>query len=648
MNRIKGIVWFFCCLWMATGCRVDRQMVMNSPDGKTSVSVYVADGGEAFYDVSYEGREVLKGSRLGVVRKDADFSGPLRLGKISEVQTVSGSYRTPAGKKRENAYVMNERSVEWINAQNQRMEVCFCVSDNGVAFRYVFDNEEGCQIEVEKELTSFKFLPTATAWLHPHDNVKEGWAETYPSYEQTYAFAVPVGTRAPKEAGWSFPSLFCTQDSVWVLLAESGLEPPYAGTRLAQDCQEGEYFIRFPEKGETMRPDDPVTPVSNVSCSSPWRVILVGGLKQLVESTWVTDLAPSTELEDLDFVKPGVAAWSWAMEGDESMQYRRQKEYIDYAAEMHWRYVLVDALWDQAIGYEGMKELVEYAASRRVKVLVWYNSAGDWNTTFQTPKNVLIDPVSREAEFERISKMGIAGVKVDFFPGDGPSAIQYYYDMMRDAAKYKLLVNLHGATVPRGWNRTFPNLMTAEAVRGFEYISYQELADQTPAHATMLVLSRNVVAPMDYTPVCFGEIPGVKRVTTNGFEIALTVLFQSGIQHLAEAKEDMEKQPDFVKEYMRGIPESWEDLKFLAGYPGCYVALARKAGGKWYVAGINAEKHTKKLSLDLSDLGIAGSGFILSEGESDRDFSKKELVLTDHRLEVEMCPNGGFVAVFNL
>ncbi len=374
---------------------------------------------------------------------------------------------------------------------------------------------------------------------------------------------------------------------------------------------------------------------------------MIGRLNDIVENTMVTDLSEPSRIENIDFVKPGLAAWSWGIEKDNSVNYDRQKQYIDYASSMTWEYVLIDVEWDKRIGYDRIQELIDYGKSKNVGIILWYNSSGDWNETHYTPKSALLEKDARRAEFERISKMGVKGVKVDFWPGDGPSAIQYYYDMMQDAADYKLLVNFHGTTVPRGWSRTYPNLMTLESIKGFEFITFaQETADLAPQHCATAVFSRNVVGPMDFTPVCFGEIPGIQRRTSNGFEIALTVLFQSGIQHYVETPESMVKQPDYVQEYMKQVPRVWDDIKLIEGFPAKYAVFARKAGGKWYVAGINAETTVKSLDLDLSKLNIQGEGIMIADGDTNRTFSQKTVTLDNGKLKVEVQPNGGFVIVF--
>jgi hypothetical protein len=347
-------------------------------------------------------------------------------------------------------------------------------------------------------------------------------------------------------------------------------------------------------------------------------------------------------------IKPGKASWSWPLLGDSRTIYEVQRRFIDYAAEMGWRYCLIDGLWDRQIGYEKVRELIDYARSRNVGILLWYNSAGDWNTSPQTPRNMMLTHESRVREFERLNAMGASGLKIDFFGGDGQSVIGYYLDILEDAAPYGFLINFHGATLPRGWQRTYPHLMTMEAIKGLEFVTFeQKNADEEPTHAAMLPFTRNVFDPMDFTPVVLDRIKRIQRRTTSTFELALSVLFTSGIQHYAEIPEGMAKTPAYVREFLKRVPSVWDDTKFLDGYPGKLVLLARRGEGRWYVAGINGEAITKKIMLNLSELGVSGSANLITDGEGGNlSFRQRAVRLApDKKLEVTLAPHGGFVIV---
>ncbi|MFA6581291.1 MAG: glycoside hydrolase family 97 catalytic domain-containing protein [Paludibacter sp.] len=623
---------------------VSQKLVLNSPDAKLSIEAEVNAQGHAVYLVKKNHAVVIQQSVLGLITDNDDFTGGVMISQISPVSKMKETYNTPAEKRVNRTYTANYASLKLLNSNKKELTIEFKATNEGVAFRYVLTSEK--PIAVKSEKTSFKFAISTKAWLHPHANVKEGWCETQPSYEEQYEYDIPVGTTAPEVAGWSFPALFKTTDN-WVLITEAGLTPDYVGTRLAQQSPEGEYSIAFPQKGETTHSDDPEYPVSK-NIISAWRVIIVGTLATVVESQMVTDLSlPVDPKADFSWVKTGIASWSWGVLHDDYTTYPVQKQFIDYASEMKWDYCLIDADWDRKIGYDKIQELADYAKTKKVGLILWYNSSGAWNTTVYSPKNALVERDARRKEFERIHKMGIAGVKVDFWPGDGQSAIQYYYDMMKDAADFHLLVNFHGTTVPRGWSRTFPNLVSMEAVRGFEFTTFdQKDTDKAPKHLTMIPYARNVVGPMDFTPVCFGEITGKNRKTSNGMEIALTVILQSGVQHFVTIPESMAKQPAYVIDFMRNLPRHWDDIKFIDGFPGKYVVLARKSGEKWYLAGINSQTETQKLTIDLSpfktDLKAVS---LITDGDTNRSFVQNKIDISTHKLEVEIKPNGGFVVV---
>jgi alpha-glucosidase len=454
-----------------------------------------------------------------------------------------------------------------------------------------------------------------------------------------------VGTPAPTDAGWVYPALF-NVGNAWVLLTEASLDSNYCATRLKAASPGGEYSIGFPDPREVFTGQG-YLPQSRLPFYSPWRVITIGSLKTIVESTLGTDLAKPSTLSDKSFVKPGKSSWSWIMSKDDYIIYDEQKKYIDFAAKMQWQYCLIDAEWDKKIGYDKVKELSGYAASKNVGLLLWYNSSGDWNTVKYSPKSKLLTHEDRVKEFSRLKEMNIKGVKIDFFGGDGQSMIKYYIDILNDAAKYGLSVNFHGATLPRGWARTYPHLLTTEAIKGFEMVTFnQRDADMQPNHCAMLPFTRNAFDPMDFTPMNLYKIPTrVKRKTSSAFELGLSVMFLSGIQHFAESPEGMSHVPEYVQQFLRELPTSWDDVRFLEGYPGKYVVLARKSGNKWYVTGINGEAGERTLQFNPSIFNKNKAAFI-TDGDEELSFRQETWQLNKGmQKQITMKPNGGFVAV---
>lgn len=623
-----------------------------SPNGRLVADFYLDAAGAPRYAVRLGGKTVLRESRLGLVGEDADFSRGLRLLSASGTVPVRETYEILTAKRRVNDYRANRKVFRLETAAGRKLEIIFQVSDDGVAFRYLFPETSAETRRLTEEVTSFNFPQGTRAWLQPMSEAKSGWEKVNPCYEEFYEKEIAAGTPWPTGAGWVYPALFRTGDT-WVLVSESALARNYSGTRLRHESPGGEYRVGFADPRENFQ-GGPVNPESKLPWLTPWRVVVIGSLKTVAESTLGIDLAdkPAARYRNAA-VKPGKASWSWPLLGDRQTTYEVQKRFIDYAAEMRWSYCLIDGYWDRQIGYEKTKELIAYARGKGVGVLLWYNSAGDWNTAPQTPRDMMLTRASRVREFERLKAMGVAGLKIDFFGGDGQSMIAYYHDILEDAAGYGFLINFHGATLPRGWQRTYPHLMTAEAIKGLEYVTFeQKNADEEPSHAAVLPFTRNVFDPMDFTPVVLDRIQRVERRTTSAFELALSVLFTSGIQHYAEIPEGMSKAPPYVQDFLREVPGVWDDTKFLDGYPGKYVALARRGGGRWYVAGINGEATPRRLTLDLGELRARDTGTLIADGDGGNLSFRRETVRAvrfgdQKKLEVALPPRGGFVLLLD-
>ncbi len=603
--------------------------------------------GAARYGIQLDGKVALRHSRLGLVRDDADFSTNLQLISESKTELIKQRYQVLTAKRRVNNYRANQKVFHLQTANGKKMDIIFRVSDDGVAFRYFFPETNSTIHELTDEVSSFRFFPETRAWLQPMQVAKTGFHNSNPAYEEYYQKDIPVGTPSTLHAGWVYPALFRSGET-WLLVSESSLPRNYCGTRLRDQSPNGEYTVGFPDSRETMN-NRSANPQSSLPWLTPWRLIVVGNLKTIAESILGIDLAEPAKFRSP--VKPGKSSWSWPLLGDGATKYDVQKKFIDYAAQMHWRYCLIDAAWDKQIGYDKAAELIKYADTKNVKVLLWYNSAGDWNSVSYTPRDKLLTHESRIAEFEKLKKMGVAGLKIDFFGGDGQPVIDYYQDILEDAQPYGFAMNFHGATLPRGWERTYPNLMTMEAIKGEEFITFaQDNANEEPTHAPMLPFTRNVFDPMDFTPMALDKINNrVQRKTTSAFELALSVLFVSGIQHYAEIPDGMAKAPYYVQEFLRNVPSIWDDTKFLDGFPGKYVVLARKGDGKWFVAGINGEDSPKKLTLDLSELGKNKIGTLITDGTDENLSFKQEKikVSADKKFEITIRPHGGFVMVLN-
>ena len=634
---------------ICVAAEVAEHTLVSSPNGRVSVRFSVDAAGAPRYGVQLDGKVVLLPSRLGLVREDADFASALAVVTESTVEPVRDSYELLTNKRRVNRYSANRRVIDLLAPSGEHLHVIFQVSDDGIAFRYFFPKTSSTVHRLKSEASSYRFLPDTHAWLQPMSAAKTGWMGVNPGYEEIYERDIDVGTVSPTGAGWVYPALFRSGD-VWVLVSESSLPGNYSGTRLRSTWRSTEYTVSFPDPLESIR-NGPVNPESTLPWLTPWRFVVIGSLETIVESTLGTDLAEKPAANDKAPPDgPGKASWSWPLLKDDLTTFPVQKRFVDYAAEMGWRYTLVDAMWDKQIGYEKMKELVDYARGKGVRILVWYNSNGDWNGAPQTPRHLMLTHESRVKEFDRLKAMGIAGLKIDFFGGDGQSVIRYYRDILEDAAPYGFLMNFHGATLPRGWHRTFPHLMTMEAVRGMEFVTFgQKNAEDEPAHVAMLPFTRNVFDPMDFTPMVLDRVPDIERRTSSAFELALSVLLTSGIQHYAEIPEGMAKVPAYVREFLKGVPSVWDDVQFIGGVPGRNVVIARQGGGHWYVAGVNADRLDAKMTLSFADVPGAGTGTLIADGDGLNLSFRKEAVrlAADRSLSLSVKGRGGFVIVFD-
>jgi len=616
---------------------------LTSPDKKLTL-IFTVDAGKPVYSIRYANDVVITNSSLGLITNQDNFSQSLKLVKSSPVIAVADSYSMLNAKKEQITYTANKKTYTLSNNKNKLMVITFQVSNDGVAFRYEVPSKSKETITVVKEHTSYNFSPATKAWLQHKAAAQTGWEHTNPSYEEDYQQNISVGTKS--ETGWVYPALFKVQNT-WLAITETGMDGSYCGTFLRNEAGSAVYTTSFPDQREIFTGRG-LLPTFKGTVHTPWRIIAIGSLKSLTESTLGTDLAiPAMAIKNPKFIKPGKASWSWIMSKDDAIVYDEQKKYIDFAALMNWQYCLIDVNWDTKIGYDKIAELSAYAKTKSVGLILWYNSAGDWNTVPYHPKNKMLTHESRVAEFSRLQSMGIKGVKIDFFNGDGQSMIQYYTDILKDAANYDLLVNFHGATLPRGWARTYPHLMTTEAVKGFENVTFtQPAADAEPGHGAMLPFTRNLFDPMDYTPMNLYKIQSnVIRKTSSAYELATGVLYLSGIQHYAESPEGMTHVPQYVQDYLRSLPNHWQDVKFIDGMPGKFAVFARRSGKKWYVAGINGEANPIKLSLDLSELKKT-QGMIITDGTEALSFIQQQITLpANQKTEVTIAANGGFVMV---
>jgi hypothetical protein len=616
-----------------------------SPSGDLEVKVELSDlGGTAGYPAGhrlyYSARlgdsQVVFPSPLGITRADQQFVEGLNFldesgGAIKEV------YDLPHGKRSHYENEGVERVLAFENPQRARVELILRVFNDGFAFRYRFPESNLGAFTVTAEATGFRVPGDGRGYMAPHDRRRNH----RPDYESLWQ-EVAVGTASEFEGGWVVPALFRSRGG-WLLVTEAGLDGTYCATHLAQRADHGVYRIAFPHPSEVSGKFD-ARPSSSLPWATPWRVVMVGErLSTIVESTLVTDLAAPSVVADTSWIRPGRATWSWWSEGSSPRAYPRLLPFVDLAAEMGWEYSLVDSGWPAMEGGT-WQQLAEYARPRQVGVLLWYHS-GVPHPNYRNRDTMWIAAKRRE-EMARVAAAGVKGMKIDFFDSDKQEVIRNYLGILADAAAARLLVNFHGSTMPRGWQRTYPNLMSMEGVRGAEgYGSDTVYADAAPAHHTMLVFTRNVVGPMDYTPVIFTNKKLPHR-TTHAHEVALSVVFESGIQHFADRVEGYRSLPEEARAFLKMVPAAWDETRLLDGEPGKLAVLARRKGATWYVGGINGEATEKQVSIS-GDFVTPVEGnrdiLLIADGDSDSTF------LTAHRVQggpptqvVRLRPYGGF------
>ncbi|HEY9124983.1 MAG TPA: glycoside hydrolase family 97 catalytic domain-containing protein, partial [Bacteroidales bacterium] len=438
--------------------------------------------------------------------------------------------------------------------------------------------------------------------------------------------------------------LFNSADSAcWFLLHEADVNRSYCASRLNNKADKQAYKITFPEDWEG---NGEVLPIITLPWKSPWRVVIMGSLADITASTLVDDVCPSSVIVNTDWIKPGIASWNYWSNNHGTKDYKTVCEFADLAAAMGWPYTLLDWEWDQMGNGGNLEDAVKYIYSKGVKPLIWYNSgAFKWITA--TPVDRMLTHEKRMEEFAKLKKLGIVGVKIDFFLNEKQEMMKYYLDILDDAAKFNIMVYFHGCLVPRGWARTYPHLMTYEGIRGAEwYNNGPEFTSAAPSHNSIIPFTRNVVGSMDYTPVTFtnSQFP---HITSYGHELALSVVFESGIQHMADRPSGYYSLPDAAKTFLMNVPNTWDDIKLLDGYPGHEVIMARNKGSQWYIGGINGEnvEKNKILKFDFLPEGAKYKLTLIADGEHDKELKAQYMVVEKTSLvDVKMLRRGGFVA----
>jgi hypothetical protein len=629
---------------------------IKSPDGKMTVAIN-DEGGRPTYTVSLDGQQVLQPSALGVKANFDDLTQGLTL-KTVDAKTVNVQYDINTIKQRYVSYEATEAICQFEKDGRHALDVVFQLNSRDVAFRYkIYPKKtrggETLVAVIESEATAFVLPDGTTTFLCPQAKPMGGFARTAPSYETSYSLDESTGKNGWGE-GYTFPCLFKAPlqngANAWVLVSETGTDGGYVGCRLLNSGNTA-YRIGFPQTGE-MNGQGTTTAAVSLPCSTPWRTITVGtSLNPIVETTIANDLVQPKYKPSRDYTY-GKGSWSWIIGMDSSCNFDEQKRYIDFSAAMGWRSVLIDALWDTQIGYEKMEELSRYARSKGVGIFLWYNSNGSWNDAPQSPRHKMDKSAARRNEMAWMQKAGILGIKVDFFGGDKQPMMQLYEDILTDANEFGLQVIFHGCTLPRGWERMYPNYVASEAVLASENMHFgQGACDAEARNACIHTFIRNTVGSMDFGGSTLNKFynkdnqHGTQRRTSDVYALATAVLFQSSVQHFALAPNNLTDAPAWAVEFMKQVPTIWDEIRFIDGYPGRFAIIARRSADKWYVAGINAEAQPVKTKIDLKPFFAKGTQLNVYTDDPQLNGKLQTVKQKGQDMKVEIPQNGAFVIV---
>lgn len=646
---VKHILFFCVFVWVSTFA-FGKESKLYGPDGKLCVIVS-DEGGMPSYSVLYEGVTFLQKSPLGIETNLGDFTQQMALTNVGQLSSVNEEYQLLTIKNSNPQYQANVQTYTFSKEGKKIYDIVFQVSNHDIAFKYrIYPQGNTLCCIVKKEATGFVLPKGSTTFLCPQAAPMGGFARTSPSYETSYTVDDVIGKNGWGN-GYTFPCLFKNEDKGWVLISETGVSSAYCGSRLLGK-ENGLYTIGFPQEGE-YNGNGTVSPGMALPGETPWRTVTVGRtLAPIVETTVMFDVVKPLYEASQEF-QYGCGTWSWIIGGDNSMNYDEQKRYIDFSADMGYSSVLVDALWDSWVGRDKIAELSDYAASKGVALYLWYNSNGYWNDAPQSPRGIMNNTIMRRKEMKWMQSIGIRGIKVDFIGSDKQVTMQLYEDILADANDYGLMVIFHGCTLPRGWERMYPNFVACEAVLASENLHFsQGSCDAESFNACLHPFIRNTVGSMDFGGSALnkyynaGNKPGgSRRVTSDVFALATAVLFQSPVQHFALAPNNLTDAPVWAMDFMKTVPSVWDEVKFIDGYPGKYILLARRHADTWYIAGVNAQKEPLKLKVKLPMIE-AGKEVKVYSDNKDLEGDLQTVKLNKRQeVQITIPCNGGMVII---
>ena len=636
---------FFVAVATAGICQAAE---IGSPSGRLFVATDVTENGTPVYSVTLDGKTVIDKAPLGLVLDFANLSEGLKEKGLS-IEKVRRSYTQDKIKKSRIDVDATVATVEYEGDSGKKLAVEWHVADDGVAFRYHVPRQSGKgSMVVRKELSSFAFPAGTTTFLTSQSDPMIGWKRTKPSYEEYYVVDAPMDSKSEYGRGYTFPALFKTPDNIWALVTETGVDGYYCGSHLS-DYADGRYSIAFPMPEEN-NGNGSVEPGVALPGYTPWRLMAIGdNLYPIVETTLPWDLVEPKYATSRK-ARPAKGTWSWILWQDGSINYDDQVKYIDFAAEMGYDNVLIDNWWDTNIGEKRMEELIRYAHGKGVNPILWYSSSGHWNDIEQGPINRMDRPIERKKWMKWMRDNGVDAIKVDFFGGDKQETMRLYEDILSDASDYGIDVVFHGCTLPRGWERMYPNFVGSEAVLASENMIFdQKFCDKEALHATLHPFIRNSAAIMEYGGTFLnkrmnkGNDGGNIRRTTDAFQLAVAVLFQNPVQNFALAPNNLTDAPAVAVDFMRNVPTTWDDTRYIDGYPGKYAIVARRHGDTWYVAGVSNLDKPVKLELNLPMFEKGDRLRIINDDKNGEPRMSEIIVKNPSKVAVTLNPSSGFV-----
>ena len=653
-------------LLLSAICAQANNYTVTSPDGKLAVNVECKEG-KAFYTVNYDGKQMLGASALGLVANYGDFSQNLIMGACKNTKKHL-AYKMTRIKKEKIEKDASEATIGFLNSKKDSMTLHLHVSNNDIAYKYEMsrpkkDNPKS--VIIYNEVSGFNFPEQTTTFLCPQITPMTGWERTKPSYEEEYTPDAPMNVKSQFGVGYTFPCLFKVGNDGWVLVSETGVSSAYPGCRLS-DYEPGKgYTVAFPQKGENNGFGSEFAGIP-LPGETPWRTITVGSsLAPIVETTIPYDVVEPL-YEASQTYKPSRYTWSWLIWQDNSINYDDQVKMVDVAAAQGYEAILVDNWWDKQIGRKRIEELSKYAKSKKVSLMLWYNSNGFENDAPQTPRQIMNNSIARKKEMAWMKKIGVVGIKVDFFGGDKQETMKLYEDILSDANDYGLEVIFHGCTMPRGWERMYPNYVSSEAALASENVYFTDYhAKKEAFEMTMHPFSRNAVASFDWGGVMMNKYFSKdnksrhQRYTSDVFEMATAITNQSSVNCICLYPNNLQDVPQWELDWLKNVPTAWEDTRFIAGYPTKYAVVARKSSvengsgaaltaGRWFVGGLNATDKPLALTLDLPMFAGKTVTYITDQpkkkGEKFFTSIKKTLkVGKDGKAKVVIQPNGGII-----